>query len=208
MTATHWPAGSLPATYQPGDFFVVKDWKEDLLGHIIEDGQRAEYGNVDFSRWTHSGGIVTADGDICEANANGIDRDSIEKYRDSDIMVVTPGAPRSQRALCVAFWLSHVGDKYDYSDYVGLTLDAMFGIDTSLHSGNRFICSAFVARGTEKYIVSYPHTIEAMKPANLVEYWDQESGQPAVQLTLFDRLLLLLTLPRHLLKGHAARGPL
>jgi hypothetical protein len=192
VSVMHHPPGHLPQTCVPGDFFLVCDWTEDLLGKLIRAGERTRFGNTDYARWSHSGMIETADGGIIEANQPGIQRANISKYRDADLYVVGVEQPTDRRALAVGFAELQVGSKYDVLDFVALAFQCIFGVDFSLHTDRRFICSGLVSRATEKYIDAYPRSSEAMMPADLADYWKVTSGQPLPKLGWFDRLLNLI----------------
>jgi hypothetical protein len=125
----HYPPGEAPLSFVPGDFSLHRaavnhgrDGATTKLGKCIQAGERTRYGNADFARWTHSALIVSEDGDVCEALETGVARDNIEKYRETDYMVVHPTGAPEQRALACAFAEAHVGDKYGVLDFAGLVV--------------------------------------------------------------------------------------
>lgn len=196
----HCPPGVESSTLVPGDFSVHrattskgKGGATTTLGKLIQAGERRRFGNTDFARWTHSTLIVSAAGDIVEAIESGVQRRNLEKYRDTDYMVVHVAAADQQRALAVGFAEAQVGDKYDVLDFVGLAVQAIFGWTLSLHTDKRFICSGLVSRATEKYIDAYPRSPESMMPADLAHYWGAQSGEPLPKRGLFGRFLDWLT---------------
>lgn len=188
---TYYPAGSTPEpeAYEPGDFFLVCDWHEDVLGKLIQAGARVRYGNVDLARWSHSGMIVSIGGSIVEAEAQGNQLNDIAKYKDADLYVVSPEASDEQRNLAVAYAKSQIGDPYDVLDFVGLALQIVTGSSLSVHRDGSFICSELVARCTEKYIVGYPRSVECMMPSDLAAYWGVHTEQPLPSEGLFDKFL-------------------
>lgn len=184
------PPGQLPGQYTPGDIGVVRDWKEDTLGQLIEAGERARYGHTAWANLTHSFLITSEAGEIVEANEPGIQISNIEGYRHADLYVIHPGtATQEQRDLAVSFAKDQVGAKYDVLDFVGLAFQSVFGWDLSLHSDRRFICSGLVSRATEKYIVAYPLSSEAMMPADLAAFWGLRMDEAPVPLGFFARFL-------------------
>lgn len=185
----HFSTGEAATGFSPGDFFLVCDWREDILGKLIQAGSRVRYGNVDLARWSHSGVIVGADGTIAEAEAPGIQLNNISKYRDADLYVVRPAVSDQQRRLAVAYARNQVGDPYDVIDFVALALQLLTGSKLSLHTDGRFICSGLVSRCTEKYIVGYPRASECMMPADLADYWDVKTQAPLPTEGLFDKFL-------------------
>lgn len=188
-SVTHLPPGKIQTTFNPGDFFLVCDWNEDFLGRLIRAGERAQFGNVDASRWSHSGMIVSTAGDIVEAEAVGIQRNNISKYDAADLYVVHPQASDEQRSLAVAQAISYVGDSYGIVDFISLAFQCVFGWRLTLVLDDQFICSGLVSRCTEKYIVGYPKSPENMMPAALAFYWKVASGEVLPSFNWFDKVL-------------------
>ena len=185
----HLRPGATATSFAPGDFFLVCDWNEDFLGRLIRAGERAQLGNGDAARWSHSGLIVSSDGDIVEAEAKGIQHNNISKYTNADLYVVHPVASEEQRTLAVAQALSFVGDKYGVLDFISLAFQCLFGWPLTVALDNQFICSGLVARCTEKYIIGYPKASENMMPAHLAYYWKVASGEVMPTFNWFDKLL-------------------
>ena len=180
--------------YVPGDVLLVRDYTgdSDLLGELIMAGERARYGDSDYARWTHSALIVTTDGGIVEALAEGVRRTVAAKYDGVETLVISPPVPADdpRRTFAVNFALGHVDDDYDKLDFAALAGSLLFGIDLSLHSDRRFICSGLCARATESYTVSgYPFPSEQMMPADLGDYWHALSGERLPPLSFFGRFL-------------------
>jgi len=199
VSVSHYPPGMAPDRFVPGDFSLHRATTNrgrggatTTLGKLIQAGERTRYGDSDFARWTHSALIVSEDGEICEAIESGVTRDSIEKYRGSDYMVVHPVGLPVQRELACGFAETRVGDKYGIVNFVGLAIQCLFGWNLSVHMDEQFICSGLVARATEKYIDAYPRSPEDMMPGDLAYFWGAESGEPLPPLGYFGRLLNLL----------------
>lgn len=177
---------------KPGDILLIRDYSggSDLIGNLILAGERARYGNSDYARWTHSALIVSADGEIAEALQSGIARSNIKKYAKSQTLIISPNVSDDMRAFAVRFALAHVGDKYDVLDFAALALTLLTGLDWSLHTDTRFICSGLVARATECYTESgYPYPSEQMMPADLGIYYHAITGTPLPPLSFLGRLL-------------------
>ena len=185
-----YPHDQYPVVTYPGDFGLVCDWKEDLLGSLIRAGERVWYGNTDFARWTHAFMIVGPHGEIVEANAGGVQRKNISEYANADFVVVHPTAVMDyQRMLACECAQAMVGETYGYVDYLGLVPRAIFHWNLSVHAGNAPICSELVARCSEKYISKYDWSVEEMMPASLAAYWHVRTDQPLPKLNLWDRFL-------------------
>jgi hypothetical protein len=208
VTVSRYRPGEAPEHFVPGDFSLHRatttkgrGGATTMLGKLIQAGERARYGNSDFARWTHSTLIVSETGDICEANAVGVELKNIEEYRGSDYKIVHVDALPLQRELACGFAKGRVKDKYGILNFVGLAFQALFGWNISVHVDGQFICSGLVARSTEKYIDAYPRSPENMMPADLAFFWDAESGEPLPALGLFGRLLNLLVAFVDVLRG-------
>lgn len=183
--------------YTPGDILLVDSYvgQGSIVANLIRAGERATYGNTDYTRWTHAALIVSEDGDLVEALSVGVRRTNISKYAGMDILVVSPPIPADdpRRAYAVRFALSQVGEDYDYLDFVGLAFNAVGGLSLSLHTDHRFICSGLVARATESYTEDgYNYVTEQMKPADLAYAWRAISGEPTPTLSRFGRFLDLV----------------
>lgn len=180
--------------YTPGDILLVDDYAggSDLLGNLIRAGERARYGNSDYARWTHAALIVSTDGDLVEALANGVCQSHISEYENYETLIVQPTEPifSDKRAYAVRFAAAQVGDKYDVLDFVTLAMTLLTGLDLSLHSDKRFICSGLVARATECYTANgYPLPTEQMMPGDLADYWQANSGKPLPIQSTIGRIL-------------------
>lgn len=180
-------------TYTAGDILLVRDYSggSDLLGNLIMAGERARYGNSGYSVWTHSAMIVDNTGVIVEAQAQGVVKGHASEYAHKETLIISPpNVSADKRAYAVAFALAQVGAKYDVVDFVSLALSLLTGVDWSLHSDTRFICSGLCARATECYTTNgYQFPSEAMLPADLGDYWHALPDAPLPPLAFFGRLL-------------------
>jgi hypothetical protein len=199
VAVSHYPPGEAPDVLVPGDFSLHRASSDKsrggattALGKLIQAGERVRFGNSDFARWTHSTLIVSAEGEIVEAIESGVTEDNIEKYRNSDYMIVHVTATPEQRALACGFARTRVGDEYGILNFIGLALQSLFGWTLSVHLGGQYICSGLVSRATEKYIEGYPRTPEDMMPGDLAYFWGANSGEPLPPLGFIGRALNLL----------------
>jgi hypothetical protein len=199
VSVDHYPAGTAPDRFHPGDFSLHRatatkgpGGATTTLGKLIQAGERTRYGNSDYARWTHSALIVSEDGDICEALEGGVTQDNIRKYLGTDYLVVHVTASDAQRELACGFGRTRVGDKYGVLNFVGLAVQSLFGWNLSVHTDGQYICSGLVARATEKYIDAYPRSPENMMPGDLAFFWGAESHEPLPALGFFGQALNLL----------------
>lgn len=175
-----------------GDILLVRDYKPsgDLLGELIMAGERARFGDSDYSRWTHSALIVNSSGDLIEALADGIKRTNLSKYQGVEVLVVSPPVNAAMRAYACAFAQAQVGTEYDVLDFVFLALSLLTGAKLSLHSDRAFICSGLVSRATECYTAhGYDYPTEQIMPADIGQVFGALSGEPLPPLSFVGRLL-------------------
>jgi hypothetical protein len=212
---THYPPGTQPDTFTPGDFTLhrattnrTRGGETTALGKLIQAGERVRFGNSDFARWTHSTLVVSADGDIVEAISEGVRERNISAYLHTDYMVVHVEADAEQRALARGFARSRVGDDYGIPNFISLALQSLFGWTLSVHLGGQYICSGLVARATEKCIEGYPRATDDMMPGDLAYFWGASSGEPLPPLGALGRALnLLVTFVDFFRKGRGDPAP-
>ena len=193
-TIARYGKGELPEAYEPGDIFVVRDWVEDALGLLIQARGRAILGKklaAKDSDWnvTHSGGIETAEGGIIEAQASGVKRASIEKYRDADLYIITPNATSVQRGLCVERWRACVGMEYDVIGFVGIGQQTLFGDHILISDDHGLICSALCCFGALAYVVTLQAPYQEMAPIQILLDFGLELPEPPYPLNWFARFL-------------------
>jgi hypothetical protein len=181
--------------YTPGDILLVNDYtgSSDLLGNLIRAGERARYGDTLFSELTHCALIVSADGDLIEALANGIERSHIGKYTAAQqAAIISPPIPADdpRRAFAVAFAVAQLNDGYDVLDFIALASSLLTGLKVSVHGDGRFICSGLVSRATESYTEhGYPYPAEAMMPGDVAFCWGALADKPGPTPSFLGRLL-------------------
>lgn len=179
-------------TAKPGDILLVRDYtgQGDLIGELIMAGERARYGDSDMARWTHSALVVNGRGDVAEALEEGVRVSPLSKYAAVETLIVSPQVDPSARAYACRFALAQVGTDYDVLDFVTLALSLLTGLNLSLHSDKRFICSGLVGRATEAYThAGYPLPSEQLMPADLGSYFGALTGVPLPPLSFFARAL-------------------
>lgn len=156
--------------YQLGDILLVDDWSgpTDWLGSLIRDGERARGDSDDV--WTHSALIVSEDGDIVEALAQGVRRTHISKYAHVQTEILPLGVPADdpRRAFAIRYALAQQGDGYGYVDFISLAFSVLFSNRWSTHRDGHPICSEICARGTESVTDhGYHYAPERVMPGDL-----------------------------------------
>ena len=185
-------AEAMSAAYTPGDIGLVSDYsgQGDLIGNLIFSGEESRYGHA-FA--THSFGIVSADGDIVEAEKQGVERNHISKYPPANLKIVHFDVPAGdpRRAFAVRYWEAQVGESYGVVGFVSLAFDLLFGLRTSLHIEREPICSELASRGAESMTDhGWPYSPPLMMPDDIgVAMGILPGGEP---LPLWRRWALLL----------------
>lgn len=182
--------------YAAGDILLVRNPNagSSLISNLIMAGERARYGNSEYSVWTHSALIVSDDGWLVEALEDGVTLSRISKYDGYETLVVSPDttvyATPDKREYACAFARAQIGDKYDILDFISIALTLLTGLDWSLHSDKRFICSQLVARATECYTAyGYQYPCEQMLPADVAAEFYAIESTPLPPLSFIGRCL-------------------
>ena len=204
----HAPPGELPAV-KPGDIGLVHDYIEDTLGELIQGRERGEFGHTAWANITHSFGVMTAAGEITEANRPGVQRAHIEKYRSADLHIIRPLATAAQLTLCVERWDADVGMAYDVVGFLGLAADSLFGLSLVVSDEHGLICSAHVSFGMLAYVVTLPKPYQKMDPADIGhDVFALDLGEPPMPLSFFGRFLdRLRTAARRAARAFRAISP-
>ena len=179
--------------YLPGDILLVNDFSgpTDWLGGMIRDGALARGDGQPI--WTHSALIVSADGDLVEALAQGVVRSPMRKYLGVPTRVVSLGIPADdpRRAYAVRYALAACGEPYGVVDFISLGFSLLLRNRWSTHVDGHPICSELVARATEACTEhGYPWAPERMMPSDLLRAFN---GDPPLRpLGFLARLRILI----------------
>lgn len=181
------------AAYEAGDILLVDDFNPkgaDWLGALIRDGERARGDGRPI--WTHSALIVSEDGDIIEALAQGVVRSHASKYAHVQTKVLSLGIPAGdpRRAFAARYALAQQGDGYGVLDFISLAFSVLLGDRWSTHTDGHPICAEVCARATESVTDhGYPFAPERMMPS---DFDAALSGVPPLsRLSFLARLSLL-----------------
>lgn len=170
-------------TYVPGDILLVNDYtgQGDLLGNLIRAGEKARYGKdapADTVYWTHSALIVSTEGDLIEAMAQGVAWGHVSEYAAVPTKIIhIPATPR-ERDLITQGAKQDVGLEYNRVDFASLATQLLFGVDWGVNDGRADICSELVSRYTEKVIPRYPYKPGDMMPLDIDAYYGAPVGGP------------------------------
>ena len=176
-------------TYNPGDFILTHGTA--MYSHLIRIGEYLRYRNKRWCRYNHAAMIVSPTGDLVEALGNGVVRSNITKYeyngdlhhmscgcengrQNYQVIDISSVAPTSaDRERIVRFALSCVGQPYDWTDILSVSLSLLTGAKLSIETEGHMICSGLVARSLERSMAIFPRSAQHMMPADLAEYFQQ-----------------------------------
>lgn len=183
-------------SYAAGDILLVRNHNagSSLISNLIMAGERARYGNSEWAVWTHAALITSDTGDLVEALANGVAYSHISKYASEETLIISAdsiyGVTPDKREFACAFARAQVSLRYDVLDFISLAMTLLTGLDWSLHSDKRFICSQLVARATECYTAyGYRYPCEQVLPADLAAQFYAIESAPLPPLSRLARVL-------------------
>lgn len=160
---------------QPGDFILCHEhaWTSYLIrfGQWLRfHGERAKY-----AHWSHSALIVSASGDLIEANSSGIERGHLDRYEGVEYHVVRLGeaiASDADRAQAVAFATACLGQPYGFVTFASIALSLLTGLKFSFGFEGQQVCSGLVARALERTTCIFNRDPAHMTPGDLAEVFD------------------------------------
>jgi hypothetical protein len=116
---------------------------------------------------------VGEDGAIVEAEASGVKRDQLSKYKDSEYHLVRLGdtADARDRRQAVAYAEQLVGQAFGFGEMVAVSFNILSGRRLSFTRKSHVICSALVARALERTDAIFELDPAGMLPADLAKYY-------------------------------------
>jgi uncharacterized protein YycO len=116
---------------------------------------------------------VAADGAIVEAEASGVRRDHLSRYKDSEYHVVHLGDTASERdrRQAVAFAERLVGQPFGFGEMVAISLSLLSSRRLGFTRKSHLICSVLVARALERTDAVFELDPSAMLPADLAKHY-------------------------------------
>ncbi|HET7421906.1 MAG TPA: hypothetical protein VFL27_16110 [Candidatus Dormibacteraeota bacterium] len=144
--------GAEPSEFDPGDFILTHRHKP--MAALISWGQRRRFKGADarFAHWSHAALIVAADGDLVEAEAMGVKRSPVRKYRAEEYHLVRLESQLSDegRRAAVAYAEGQVGQAFGYLDLCGAALHLLFGWPLRWIRRNHEICSSLIVKALQR----------------------------------------------------------
>jgi uncharacterized protein YycO len=135
----------------PGDFILAH--RHHVLAGLISLAEKRRFHGPDavYAHWSHCS-LVESDGHLIEAEARGIVRSPISKYRSDEYHLVRldEEIDASGRERAAAYAKSRLGHGFDFLDVFGLSIYLLAGRRVRLVRGDHEICSSFVVRALQQ----------------------------------------------------------
>lgn len=141
----------LASQYEPGDFILSH--RNRPIARLISLGQKRRFRGADavYAHWSHCAVIVEKDGTLVEAEALGVVRSPISKYRTAEFYLVRLGPELDAvgRKRAVDYANSQVGKGFGYLALVGVSIYLLTGLPLRLIRRGHQICSELVVRALQ-----------------------------------------------------------
>ena len=135
----------------PGDFILAH--RHHPLAGLISLAQKRRFRGADaaYAHWSHCALVESGD-HVIEAEASGIVRSPISKYRQDEYHLVRLDGEidASGRERATAYARSRLGRGFGYLDMFGLSIYLLAGRRVRLVRGDHEICSSFVVRSLQQ----------------------------------------------------------
>jgi uncharacterized protein YycO len=135
----------------PGDFILAH--RHHVLAGLISLAENRRFHGPDavYAHWSHCA-LVESDAHVIEAEARGIVRSPISKYRNDEYNLVRLDGEIdvSGRQRAIAYARSRLGKGFGFLDMFGLTIYLVAGRRVRLVRGDHEICSSFVVRALQQ----------------------------------------------------------
>jgi uncharacterized protein YycO len=143
--------GEEASEYEPGDF-ILSHRNRPIAG-LISLGQKRRFRGVDavYAHWSHCAVVVEPDGTLVEAEALGVVKSPISKYRAAEFHLVRLGSEldAAGRKRAVDYANSQVGKGFGYLALVGVSVYLLTGLPVRLMRRGHQICSELVVRALQ-----------------------------------------------------------
>ncbi|HEX9099756.1 MAG TPA: hypothetical protein VF956_09755 [Candidatus Dormibacteraeota bacterium] len=143
--------GEEASVYDPGDF-ILSHRNRPIAG-LISLAQKRRFRGADavYAHWSHCATIVERDGTLVEAEALGVVKSPISKYRAAEFHLVRLGSELDPegRNRAVEYANSQVGKGFGYLALVGVSIYLLTGLPVRLMRSGHQICSELVVRALQ-----------------------------------------------------------
>jgi uncharacterized protein YycO len=166
--------GKEASEYEPGDF-ILSHRNRPIAG-LISLGQKRRFRGADavFAHWSHCAVIVEPDGTLVEAEALGVVKSPISKYRAAEFHLVRLGSELDAggRKRAVDYANLQVGKGFGYLALVGVSIYLLTGLPVRLIRRGHQICSELVMRALQAGGLLADADASLALPADLAKRFD------------------------------------
>ncbi len=172
---TIYEAGEEPTSFEPGDFFLLRN--NTFSSKIVLLGEWIRYHgeNRRYSRWSHTGSIIDNKGTIIEALFGGVKIDNISKYKDLPYYIVHTKLSATNKVQAVNAAKSFLRDGYGWLADASIGLNYLTGLKIQITSKNTINCSGLVAMMLWAAGIIFNGTPQMFAPADLAAAFDVPS---------------------------------
>lgn len=171
-----YPPGLAAETWHPGDFILTHG--DSLISRAIRFGERIRIHGADrkYTWFNHTALVLDEQGNIAEAQANGIEEQNVSKYLSKDYVVVSASATAADRDEVIAFarWALDTHHDYGFVTVLSIFISTLTGSKFTFFIDGTFICSGFVARAMERTSAIFNLDPVHITPADLAKYYDAD----------------------------------
>lgn len=150
-TSQRYGPGEQAAEFSPGDFILTH--RRNPISALISFGEKRRFRGADapFAHWSHCALVVEEDGSVVEAEATGVRKSPIARYRDSEYHLVRLGPDLSSggRESAVAYADRQIGQAFGFLALAGAALYLVTGWPLHVMRGNHQVCSGLVTRALQ-----------------------------------------------------------
>jgi uncharacterized protein YycO len=172
--AERYGPGELAPAYEPGDFILAH--RNRPIGRLISLGQKRRFRGADaiYAHWSHCAAIVDKDGTLVEAEALGVVKSPISKYRAAEFHLVRlgPELDAEGRKRAVDYANSQIGKGFGYFALVGVSIYLLTGLPVRLMRNGHQICSELVMRALQAGGLLADADASLALPADLAKRFD------------------------------------
>lgn len=143
--------GEEASDLEPGDLLLAH--RHRAMPALISLAERRRFRGPEavFAHWSHCAVVVDSGGGLVEAEATGVVKSPLSKYRRNEYHVVRlgPAFPAADRDRTVAYATSQVGAAFGYLALLGAVAFLATGRPVRLIRRDHQICSGLVVRALQ-----------------------------------------------------------
>lgn len=159
---------------QPGDFILTGVKAQGIVSRAIKLGTKLRRYPDYAQRFSHTALVVSVNGDLIEAQAKGVKRTHLSRFKDDDYVIVRTNCNQQDMNQILKFADSVVNAKtsYGFWTFAGLALYCLTGGQLCVQKAGTAICSGLVADALTRAGFIFERPPYANMPADLAVKFD------------------------------------